>query len=289
MELTRTGPQYYPLASQAYWYEDNYPGSPMEVNVGVVHTTEGTSLPSYGGGATAPNFTAVPDFGRKKLKWYQHFRVDTSSRALVNAPGGVETNTANSLQVELVGTCDLTTHKRWNDQGARHIFWPAAPDWAQLEVAKFVRWLADEHGLPMKSELGGSPLPFKAYPGSYGSNGVRLSYSQWRSFTGWLGHQHVPENHHGDPGALPMQRILAFARDKTWEKEDLDMTPEQVHKAVWGLDKIPAPENAPTRDTNPTWKAENFLRDIDKRVRDMEDRQAAQGKKLDAILDKLGI
>lgn len=65
--MTRTGPQIYPGASRDYWYQDDFPGSPMEVNVVVLHTTEGTSLPSYGGGGSAPNLTAVPDFGAKQI------------------------------------------------------------------------------------------------------------------------------------------------------------------------------------------------------------------------------
>ncbi|MBQ1166121.1 hypothetical protein KBZ21_49875, partial [Streptomyces sp. A73] len=72
----------------------------------VWHSTEGTSLPSYGGGGSAPNLTAKPDFKNKRMVWYQHFDFDPSARALVNRAGGVETNTLNVCQVEVVGTCD---------------------------------------------------------------------------------------------------------------------------------------------------------------------------------------
>lgn len=41
--------------------------------------------------------------------------------------------------------------------------------------------------------------------------------------------------------------------------EELDMTPEQVHTAVWGRDDIPSPTTAATHKTNPTWKAESYL------------------------------
>jgi hypothetical protein len=187
----------------------------MESNVGVLHTTEGTALPSYDSGASAPNFTAVPDFANKRLKWFQHFDFDVSSRALLNLAGGVETNTLNAVQVELVGTCDPETHKRWNDEKRQHVYWPIAPDWALLELAKFVRWAADNHGVKLASTV-----TWKAHPGSYGkSNGVRLTGAQWLAYYGWLGHQHVPENLHGDPGALPMAKVLAYAKDKTWLNE----------------------------------------------------------------------
>src|SRR3546814_8264868 len=105
----------------------DYPGSAMETNVILWHTTEGTSLPSYGGGASAPNLTAQPDFAAKKLVWYQHFDFDVSARALVNTAGGVETNTLNVCQVEIVGTCDPATHKKWGSTS--HLNTPELPDW----------------------------------------------------------------------------------------------------------------------------------------------------------------
>ncbi|MGY0065117.1 peptidoglycan-binding protein (plasmid) [Streptomyces sp. LZ34] len=180
----------------------------MESNVGVIHTTEGKTLPTYGGGASAPNFTAVPDFKNKRLNWHQHFDFDESARALVNKSGGVETNTANAVQVELVGTCDPGTSKKWGGKNTSHIFWPEAPDWALRELAKFVKWAHDKHGVRLASTV-----TWKAYPASYGTNGVRLTQSQWNAYYGWLGHQHVPENDHGDPGSLPFDKVLAYAKD----------------------------------------------------------------------------
>ena len=35
-----------------------------------------------------------------------------------------------------------------------------------------------------------------------------MSNSEWTRYKGILGHQHAPENTHGDPGDLPMKRIL---------------------------------------------------------------------------------
>jgi hypothetical protein len=40
-----------------------------------------------------------------------------------------------------------------------------------------------------------------------------MTFAQWRSFYGWCGHQHVPENVHGDPGSLPWAAIATMARD----------------------------------------------------------------------------
>jgi hypothetical protein len=214
--MALTGPQKFPGASTAYWYQRGFPGSAMETNVIVWHSTEGTSLPSYSGGAVAPNLTAVPDFGAKRIRWYQHFDFDVSSRALRNLAGGVETNTANVCQVEVVGTCDPSAHRRW---GGQHLYMPELPDWAVRDLAAFAKWAHEQHGVPLKSGL-----TFKPYPASYGANGVRLTGSQWRNFYGHCGHQHVPENDHGDPGAFPMAPILARAKGDTPQETDMPET-----------------------------------------------------------------
>lgn len=203
-----SGPQRYPGASTAEWYQTKYPGDTMNVNTIVWHTTEGTSLPDYSGGSMAPTFTAVPDFAAKKLKWYQHFDFDVSARALVHATAGIATNTLNVCQVEIVGTCDPATHAKWTKAGITHLYSPELPDWAIRDLAAFAKWTHDQHGVPLTSGV-----TFKAYPASYGTdNGVRLSASRWESFSGHLGHQHVPSgNVHGDPGAFPMAAILTAA------------------------------------------------------------------------------
>src|SRR3954454_3014035 len=76
----------------------------------VWHTTEGDTYPGpsiYHG--TNPHFTC--DFKRKKL--FQHCPIDRSAKALVNAAGGVETNHANAVQVELVGRASQSG--TWSD------------------------------------------------------------------------------------------------------------------------------------------------------------------------------
>jgi hypothetical protein len=200
---------YGPANTQAAWYQDNYPGAAMSPNCGVIHTTEGTTLPGYSGGAEAPNYTAVPDFKESRLRFFAHFPDERSSRALVNSAGGVETNTLNALQIELVGTCAPGTRDAWKRAGAKFIFWPDAPDWALRDLAKFMVDMKRRHGIP----LSGPPdSDWVAYPESYGPGGQRFSFAKWRGFTGWCGHQHVPENVHGDPGALPFSKLLRVAQ-----------------------------------------------------------------------------
>lgn len=215
--MTRSGPQRYPGASTAYWHQDEWGGDAMESNVGVIHTTEGRSVPSYGGGASAPNFTVLPDIGGRRLRWYQHFDFDTSSRALVNRSGGVETNTLNAVQIELVGTCDPRHRSSWGDAraGRDYLFWPDAPDWALAGLGEFVKWAHDKHDVRLRSTV-----TWKAYPGSYGTdNGVRLTGPQWLDYYGWCGHSHVPENLHGDPGDLDFARVLEHAKGGVQEED----------------------------------------------------------------------
>ncbi|MFE0727958.1 hypothetical protein ACFW2X_06840 [Streptomyces antibioticus] len=277
------GPQKYPGASTAYFYQNRYGGDLMEVNVVVLHTTEGTSLPDYGGGASAPNLTAVPDFAARKLKWYQHFDFDRSSRALVNLAGGVETNTLNVCQVELVGTCDPGTHKKWGS--APHIYWPEAPDWALAEVAAFLRWANAEHGVPLAG-----PAKWPAYPGSYGSGGgQRMTFAQWNQFRGVCGHMHVPENTHGDPGAIDFTRLIALAKGTDIEEDPMaGFTAQEIHDAVWRIDDIAAPKDAADIATNPTWQPQSILRDIQARVRANTVEQAAQTAALAALAKLAG-
>lgn len=248
----KTGPQRFPGASTAYWYGSEYPGSAMESNVIVWHTTEGTSLPSYDGGSMAPNFTAVPNFAAKRLEWYQHFDFDVSSRALVNAAGGVETNTLNVCQVELVGTCDPSSHRKWGS--TPHLYTPELPDWVIRDLAAFAKWAHDNHGVPLTSDV-----TFKAYPGSYGtSNGVRMSAAKWNSFNGHCGHQHVPENLHGDPGLIPMAAILTAAKGGTTPPQE-DPVTDTAFTSVWKTDNsIPAGSTEKNPD-NKFWTAQTYL------------------------------
>jgi hypothetical protein len=218
--MAKTGPQKIPGASLAYFYgTGQYSGSDMEVNCGVVHTTEGRSLPSYNGGAMAPTVTGVPDIAAKKIRWYQHYDVDESARALANKLGGVSTNTANTFQIELVGTCDDSKKTTWDAKraGADYLHWPTAPDWALAEVAWLVRWLHDYHQVPLTCvrdwlAYGKDARRPGITPASYGASPARMSFDEWRAFQGWCGHQHVPENDHGDPGSMDFARVIELAK-----------------------------------------------------------------------------
>jgi hypothetical protein len=192
-----------------HWYGDTYEGSLMDPNVLCLHTTEGTGVVSYRNGADAPNLTGLPLIGKKKLEMYQHFALNRSARALVNAPGGVETNTLNVIQLELVGTCDPVHKTSWNGlkAGVDYIYWPDAPEWAYNELAEVIAWLHLNCGIPLSG-----PEKWLPYPASYGGTSARMSFAEWTKFSGICGHMHAPENWHGDPGNIPFLKILAAAR-----------------------------------------------------------------------------
>lgn len=285
--MARTGPQKIPGASQSYFYGNGqYSGSAMEVNCGVVHTTEGRTVPSYNSGAMAPTVTGLPDFKAKKIRWYQHYDVDESARALANKLGGVETNTANVFQIELVGTCDDKYASTWSGKkaGVDYLHWPTAPDWALAEVAWLVRWLNANHGIPLTCvsdwlAYGKDSRRPGVTPASYGASPARMSQATWRSFKGWCGHQHVPENDHGDPGSLDFARVLAHAKGTNPPEEEDPMagiTEADIFNAVWRRDAIAAPADAADVKTNPNWQPQSILRDIQARVRTNTATEAAQ-------------
>ena len=282
--MTMTGTQKYPGASTAYWYETKFGGDSMESNVLCLHTTEGTSLPSYDGGSMAPNLTAVPDFSAKRLKWYQHFDFDTSSRALVNLAGGVETNTLNVCQVEIVGTCDPASHKKW--ASVPHLYAPELPDWAIRDLGAFVKWAHDQHGVPISSGLN-----FKAYPGSYGtSNGVRMTASQWTNFRGVCGHQHVPENLHGDPGALPIAAILTAAAGGTTSppEDTVTVTDDYVKALRDNLLVISSLTEKDAKGVAAKHGAGYFLAHLDAKLTAVQATEAAQTAAITALAALVG-
>ncbi len=230
----------YGPASQGQSYSGGkYAGSTMELAapVLVLHTTEGNGWPAYASGGEAPTMTYWAQ-NPQSLSWRQHFRINESSRALMNKAGGVSTNTAGTVQVELIGTCDQATANRIPGI----MYWPTAPDWALQGLADFVAWLGRDWGLPLVS----TPRPWLAYgpdsrrpgitPASYGNSPARMSFDEWNAFSGICGHQHVPENDHGDPGNFPIGRLLQLAKG--------DLAPRPATPA----NTTPAPTPIPRQD-----------------------------------------
>ncbi|HET7486829.1 MAG TPA: hypothetical protein VFJ85_02805 [Acidimicrobiales bacterium] len=166
---------------------------------GLLHTTEGST---YAGARAAfathnswPHFTLTYETGRFVAR--QHLPIDVAARSLRNLAGGVQTNTDHVIQAEMVGYATAMAH--------------VAPGYLD-GIARWMRWVESAAGVRRRS-----PLVWKPYPDSYGAdNGVRMSPADWDAYDGWCGHQHAPENLHGDPGAIDIDYLLG--------EEDSDMT-----------------------------------------------------------------
>lgn len=176
----------------------------------VLHTTESKGKPSYNGWLVTPHGSIEP-LPRRGVRIFQHIPLNLASFSLVNAPSGPQTNRDNCTQWELIGTCDP---KRKKDG---LYYWPEADDAVLLALWRYlVQPLRELRGVHRR------PIPgltrWQSYPGSYGvrkpagkTNEVRLTAAQWDQGSGWCGHQHVPENWHGDPGRFPWSRMAAVA------------------------------------------------------------------------------
>jgi hypothetical protein len=207
---------YFPPANRtAQWFSSGR-GTRTSNRIVCWHTTECEGWPAYTyngmRGGSAPHWTCQPDTAKRRLIWRQHWRADESARALRNPAGGVDTNTTGVLQIELVGTCR---------RAGPGYFWPRADEWALRGLAEFSRWANEQWAVPLTTE----GRKFAAY----GTAVPRLSGPAWMKAQGHLGHQHVPENDHVDPGALDVPRLLSYAR----EVDDPMPTPAEYAKAVW--------------------------------------------------------
>jgi hypothetical protein len=181
-----------------------WPGDIMpHTNVFLLHSTEGGDWPTYDGGAIAPSIT----YKRQSRQFRQHFPANMSARALRNDAGGVETNTLNVFQIEIIGTCDPAMKGKMHDaQGRTAMFVPEMDDEAIDDLAHLWLWLHVNFAVPLTAL---APERWWSYPKSYGATDTRMGGAEWTAFTGVCGHQHAPENVHGDPGNIPIGKLLA--------------------------------------------------------------------------------
>ncbi len=176
---------------------------------GVAHTTEGGSIEgavrAYRTNRSWPHITA----DRRTRRVVQHLPLNKPARALKNRPGGAETNREPKvIQIELVGFA-----------AESHL-------WSEDDL----KWLGQVVFGPV-SRMAGIPLTTSVVFFGQGAGWIlatptarqRLSAAAWDKYRGWLGHQHVPENDHWDPGALNMSAILKYAS----LDQEPEMTPEQ--------------------------------------------------------------
>lgn len=193
-------PGWMPGASRVQEFSGNSHKAP--VTKIVLHTTEGSSWPGYNGGGAAPHFTVRPGPATEE-NIRQHVSTTQSSKALVNKAGGVETNNAGVVQIEYVGSCDKS-------YAAKHglFFTENATDDDLASLAAVLAWIAEAHSIPLAVD---PDLSWPTTNAAYATAPQRLAGSAWEAYTGVLGHTHVPENDHWDPGAFPISRLLELA------------------------------------------------------------------------------
>lgn len=169
---------------------------PLRSNpLGILHSTEGSNLPGYKQGGSNPNVTLDP---WKKIA-YQHLPLNVAARALVR-------NNDAGVQIEIIGYCDNKTAMKHNRESYR----------LDRLSSEGRQWLAER-----LAEIGKAlnipattPVRWITYPDSAGpNNGVRMSYATLNSARGWVGHQHIPDNDHGDPGPIGVD-LVARMRNK---------------------------------------------------------------------------
>lgn len=196
---------WFPGADRSQTFDAKYPGQVADrIDVALLHSTEGDSWPSYNGGASAPNMTIGFDYATKTVQYRQHFQANRSARALAGSVNGTSTNRFHVFQIEIRGTSGWASSEN-----------PRAPyrlpdykivrnfaDWQLEGIARVLRWLNVEWGVPMVA-------PFQFVPWQRDN---RMTAAQWSAFKGVCGHQHVPANDHTDPGAINIGRLLELAK-----------------------------------------------------------------------------
>lgn len=152
------------------------------------HTTEGSSaagaIGAYRSHGGWPHLTV--EWTGSRLKIYQHLPLNVAARALMNNSIGGETNRANTVQIEHVGFA-RETHE-----------WPTA---RYAAIANLCRWIEAQTGCPANSMS----------EARWGENRPpRIGNWDFHRGRGHHGHQHVPGNHHWDPGKLDIGAVLVL-------------------------------------------------------------------------------
>lgn len=187
----------------------------------LLHSTEGDSIDSAVSAYRANNSWPHRTVDLKRRIVAEHLPLDVAARSLQNLPGGADQTNKDGtvlIQYELVGTAtnpaSIGGPEDWAWFGREVL----GPDCRAM-------------GVPLVSTVRWAP-----YPASYGMGAPqRLSPAAWDAYSGVLGHQHAPDNSHGDPGAIPIDLILNAARGD----DDVALTDDQ-EKALALIPKIHA-------------------------------------------------
>jgi hypothetical protein len=154
---------------------------------GVLHTTEGGTADGAIGTFRGNNFWSHFVIEPNTLKIFQHIPLNIGARAMGDHP--TPENAAHAIQIEIVGFA----------QNSPNI----APE--QLAFIRDVmRQIEDVVPIPRQTDR-----TFLDFNGVNATPNNRMSVDEWKRFTGWCGHQHVPGDTHWDPGAIDIATLLS--------------------------------------------------------------------------------
>ncbi|MFJ4356063.1 hemopexin repeat-containing protein [Streptomyces massasporeus] len=169
LPATKAGPKYIPLP----WR-------------GVLHTTEGPTIDGALQTFRATNFWPTLTIEPNTLRVVQHYSLNAGARALSDA--ATPENAARCVQIEIVGFAAQT------------------PTWAPEKLAFIREVVRDIASLVPIPQASGRTFLDAAGVSSHPGN--RMSVADWKRFSGWCGHQHVPGESHWDPGAIDIDIVL---------------------------------------------------------------------------------
>ena len=190
-------------APEKYW------GQEQDPDTGLLHTTQSNG--NFWPGNTYYGHNGWPNATVTMKGVYNHIPANRSARALLNKPGGEQTNHTRLFQIEIA----------WNAENIKNL-----PQVMKDHLRKLMRWLESVSSVPRTSTVTWVP-----YPESYGFNAKqRLHGKEWVNYIGWLGHQHADENDHGDPGDIDIEWLL----DEPFPsgKDILDMDEKQLEEII---------------------------------------------------------
>lgn len=179
---------------------------------GCIHTTEGSTL----AGAESAFRSYPPHIGYDPSTRvvHQYVRLDRCSYAFK----GAESDDEFVIQVEIVGFANAT--HTWSDQAYRNV--------GEDIIAPLRRIVGIPNNyLQFHGEGEGIILASPDSP-------IRLSDSGFRSYSGWLGHQHVPApDSHWDPGRFKIDLALRYSEDNDMELNEPSAVPKPNNQGYY--------------------------------------------------------
>jgi GH25 family lysozyme M1 (1,4-beta-N-acetylmuramidase) len=120
----------------------------------------------------------------------------------------------------------------------------------------------------------GVPLWYPAYPGTSVDEYAEAEAAPRPKPSGWTPLiWQFTSNPRTGPNLDLNICYLSPTELRTWanpQENTVTLTAQETHDAVWKIDDLAAPADAPDAKTNPTWQPQSYLKDTNTRVRDLE-------------------